>query len=105
MDSTSAIYRERRISASFAWISLALVMVIVYGSLYPFAFQFRAGSPLQALAATYNSSDSRGDILANILFYLPFGFFATQALRGLASAHRLAAVTFAGMILSGSMEL
>jgi len=58
-----------------------VVIVIIYGSLYPFAFQSRPGSPLGTLAATYGARDSRADILANILLYLPFGFFAMQVLR------------------------
>ena len=82
-----------------------MVMVIVYGSLYPFAFQSRTGSPLRALAATYPLRDSRGDFVANILLYLPFGFFAMQALRRRAAVLQVAGVTFAGMLLSTGMEL
>ena len=82
-----------------------MVLVIAYGSLYPFSFQSRAGSPLRNLAGTYGLPDSRADILANILLYLPFGFFATQALRRRAAVFQVAAVTFAGMALSTAMEL
>lgn len=91
-------------SARFAWITLLVVIVIGYGSLYPFAFQFRPGSPVRALAETYGLQDSRGDFLANILLYLPFGFFAVQALRG-RTAVGMAGATFAGTVLSTSMEL
>lgn len=82
-----------------------MVLVIAYGSLYPFSFQSRAGSPLRNLAGTYGLPDSRADILANILLYLPFGFFATQTLRRRAAVFQVAAVTFAGMALSTAMEL
>jgi VanZ family protein len=94
-----------RIPASFVWITVAVVMVIVYGSLYPFVFQSRSGSPWRALAAVNRLRDSRGDILANILLYLPFGFFAIQALRCRAVVRQVAAVTLAGLILSTGMEL
>ncbi len=96
---------KRRFTASFALITLAVVTVIAYGSLYPFHFESRSGSPLRALAATYPLRDSRGDFIANILLYLPFGFFAMQALRRRAGAWQVAGVTFAGMLLSTSMEL
>lgn len=96
---------ERRFTASFALITLAVVGVIVYGSLYPFAFESKPGSPLRALAATYKLQDSRGDFVANILLYLPFGFFAMQALRRRAAAWQVAGVTLAGMLLSTGMEL
>ncbi len=92
-------------TAPIAWITLAVVLVIVYGSLYPFSFQARPGSPLENLAATYRVRDSRADILANILLYLPFGFFAIQALRRRSAVAQVAAVTFAGMALSTAMEL
>jgi VanZ family protein len=92
-------------TAPLAWITLAVVLVIAYGSLYPFSFHSRPGSPVQNLAASYGLRDSRADILANILLYLPFGFFTIQALRRRAGAWQVAAATFAGMALSTSMEL
>jgi VanZ family protein len=82
-----------------------MVMVIAYGSLYPFAFESRTGSPFRALADTYKLQDSRGDFVANILLYLPFGFFAIQALRRRVAVWQVAAVTLAGMLLSTTMEL
>ena len=60
---------------------------------------------MQTLAATYGVRDSRADILANILLYLPFGFFAMQSLRRRTAIWQVAAVTFAGMVLSTAMEL
>ena len=97
--------QKRTTTAPFAWITLAVIIVIVYGSLYPFAFQSRSGSAIQTLAASYAERDSRADILANILLYLPFGFFAMQALRRRSALGLIAAVTFAGMLLSTVMEL
>lgn len=100
-----ASLQKRIIAAPFAWIALAVVIVIVYGSLYPFAFQSRPGSPFGALAATYGLPDSRGDFLSNILLYIPFGLFSIQALRCRATLRQVALITFAGMVLSTVMEL
>jgi VanZ family protein len=96
---------KRTTTGPFAWITLAVVIVIIYLSLFPFSFQSRPGSPTQTLAATYGVRDSRADILANILLYLPFGFFAMQSLRRRTAIWQVAAVTFAGMVLSTAMEL
>jgi len=88
----------------FGWITAAVVVVIIYGSLYPFSFRDKPGSPLADLTATFGQPDGRGDILANILFYFPLGFFAIQMLRRRA-AGAVAVVTLAGMVLSTCMEV
>ena len=62
------------------WITVAIFVVIVYGSLYPFDFFFHGDDPFRALWATRFQLTSRGDILSNVLLYLPFGFFAVQSL-------------------------
>ena len=69
---------------------------------FPIPVGFTAAEPWRR---TYGLPDSRADILANILLYLPFGFFAIQALRRRAAVWQVAAVTFAGMALSTAMEL
>jgi VanZ family protein len=83
-----------------------VVLVIAYGTLYPFAFHARPDSPgpLHALAATYGDPDSRSDIVANILLYIPFGFFAIQALRRPPGLWSVILVTLAGTVLSFSGE-
>lgn len=82
-----------------------MTVVILYWSLYPFEWLDRAGdgTALAALLATWNSWPHRSDLLANILMYMPFGFFTVQAFR-----RRLlcvALVSAAGIALSASMEL
>ena len=82
------------------------MLIIAYGTLYPFVFHARPNSPgpLHALAATYGLPDSRSDIVANILLYTPFGFFAIQALRRPPGLWSVMLVTLAGTLLSFSGE-
>ena len=83
---------------------MTVVAIIAYGSLYPFQFHDRPGSPFDALATSVGGADSRGDILANILLYFPLGFFAVQMFRR-RTVTLWAGVTLAGTLLSISMEL
>ncbi len=91
-----------------ASLATALVVaVIVHGSLYPYEFYARAGpgGAMEALFASWADPPmSRGDLIANILLYLPFGFFGCLALGGRGPA-RILAATVAGLLLSTGMEL
>jgi VanZ family protein len=104
-------------ATQYAVITAAMAGVIIYGSLFPFAFHARPDreSALRALLSTWHSWAGRGDSIANILLYVPFGFFAVQALhrplsRARGSLVKLALVTvglvtLAGLALSTSIEL
>jgi VanZ family protein len=74
------------------------MLLIVYGSLYPFQFQHCTGS----LLATSGIPANRGDLLSNILLYLPLGFFGRNALSR--SRWSVAVVTLAGAALSFALE-
>ena len=54
--------------------------LILYGTLYPFSFTagLHEESILSLLKASVNSHVSRGDTIANVILFLPFGFFAMQ---------------------------
>jgi hypothetical protein len=59
-----------------------VAILIAYGSLYPFIFH--AAGPVTAdlshfLASWRQPLTSRGDILANLLLYIPLGLAATLA--------------------------
>jgi VanZ family protein/uncharacterized SAM-binding protein YcdF (DUF218 family) len=90
---------------NFAAIAAAALLVIVYGSLFPFQFHERSGNPVYALLATWNQHGSRGDLISNVLLYLPLGFFAAGSLLSLPSLARVLVVTAGGMGLSAGMEL
>jgi len=92
---------------AYGFVLLLVVLVILYGSLYPFAFQARSypGGPLMYLLSTWRQWDGRGDLLANILLYMPFGFFACKAMpSGLSALPRFLIVLVAGAVLSGGVE-
>jgi len=88
---------------------LALVTVfIVYGSLFPFVLQRHAGAgdPLRTLLGTWRVWDGRGDLLSNILLYMPFGFLVAHTLPGRAPARMRAVLAIlAATALSVCMEL
>jgi len=64
------------------YLFLASFGLVIYGTLYPFVFT--ADAHTGGLAAAFAQSmfvlPGRGDILSNIVLFLPFGFFGMQAL-------------------------
>ena len=81
--------------------------MIVYGSLYPFAFEIPAtgSDPLPHLLATWANRPGRGDFLSNIVLYMPLGFVAARSFRdGTNAALRFVLVTLLGTTLSFTME-
>lgn len=58
------------------WLLGAVIALIAYGSLYPFNFKADAieGGVFQALEKLSWARAGRGDRIANVLLYLPFGF-------------------------------
>jgi VanZ family protein len=81
---------------------------IVLGSLYPFAFRVPAHGigPVLTLVEGWADRPGRGDFLANILLYVPFGMFGRLALPGRYGLSRqLPLVIVAGGTLSVAMEL
>ena len=93
----------------FAVATVVVVVIIIYGSLYPFMFRPLVDGlkpALEALWASRATLPSRSAAIANILLYMPFGFCAVLALRNEArSGAWLVLVTMMGALLSISMEL
>ena len=93
---------------AYAVLLLLVFLGILYGSLFPFEFRARsyAGGALLYLIGTWREWDHRGDLLANILLYLPFGFLAASALpRRLSGATRFVTALLAGVALSAGIEI
>jgi len=90
-----------------AALAAGLLLIVLYGSLYPFRFEasHHTAGALRALLATWRSLDSRGDLLANILLYVPLGFFSTQALGHRPRSLRVLLVAFPAFLLSFTIEL
>ena len=88
--------------ARFQGMALGVIVLIVYGSLYPFGFHPCAFS-FPALLHTSATPSSRGDLLSNILLYVPLGFFAARSVR---SWHRaIPAASALGVALSFLVEM
>jgi VanZ family protein/uncharacterized SAM-binding protein YcdF (DUF218 family) len=98
---------DGRVGLGFALISAGIAFFIVYGSLYPFHFLDKPDldGPLHVLLLTWHGPFGRGDFAANVLFYVPLGFFLLLAVRRSAPVTRLLIVTFSGVTLSEGMEL
>ena len=93
---------------NYAIVTAIVVIVIVYGSLYPFDFSVPTGGPgpVSVLLGTWADRPSRGDFLANILLYTPLGFFGMLSFsRRVGFWLRLPLVVFGGAALSVTMEL
>ncbi len=84
------------------------MLIIAYGSLYPFATRHprpAEGAVLFLLETWNDFSGSRGDILANILLYMPLGFFGMLSASGAGLRRPLRFVALCGVGLSLAMEL
>jgi VanZ family protein len=89
------------------WLTAGMIVLIVYGSLYP--FHFKPGSMglsfVQALDQLSWARANRGDRLSNVLLYLPLGFCLYLSVHR-RFGRRLSALVaiFLGALLSLSME-
>ncbi len=93
---------------NYAIVTALVAMVIVYGSLYPFEFSVPAagGNPLGVLLDSWADRPAAGDFLANILLYMPLGFFGMMSFpRNVRFGLRLLLVVAGGALLSLAMEL
>ena len=81
--------------------------LILYGTLYPFSLNFglHQENVLDLLKMSVGSHVSRGDVIANILLFLPFGFFAMQrVLPRVPRLIRLLIIVVAGAAFSLGIE-
>ena len=86
-------------------MSAMYALAIAYASLQPFGEWIAPlpGTPFWALAP-WSARATRFDIVANVLAYLPLGFFAALVPRRGAPALRAAVALAAGIALSATME-
>lgn len=84
------------------WLWLLCAAGIAYGSLYPFAFDraLPEHGVLAELLASLSSRPSRGDLVSNLVLYLPFGLVGMLAL----TPTRSAAISIAIVTLCGGAE-
>lgn len=88
------------------WLTLVVVLLIVYGSLYPFSFVAPPkGSLVTLLTQLGWARTTRADVLANLLLYLPLGALLSFALPAHWSAARTAFVAAGfGTLLAATLE-
>lgn len=92
---------------------LITVAIIYYGSLYPFDLR-PLENPSQSVAnllGTVGQWDRPGDLISNILLYIPCGLFAMLALRGRSHGRNMPSAlsaiviaSIAGTLISASVE-
>jgi VanZ family protein len=89
-----------------AGLTAGIAGLILYGSLFPFRFHSLAipGGPFSALLATARILTDRGDVISNILLYLPFGFFGCLSARAMPPIARVLIASVAGVALSFGIE-
>ena len=92
---------------AYALIWLLVAVLMLYGSFYPFQWQNPDGpGPVLHLIGTWQDWDHRGDLVANIIFYMPFGFLGIFALPPrLPLALRIGLTVLLGTALSLGVEL
>src|SRR5262245_45238076 len=98
--------KERYIDRRSLIIALGMLLIIVYGSLYRFTLRtnLNPAGPLRTLLSSWNRLTRPSDVLANVLFYAPFGFFLARSLNRSRHAITVGFATCAGLLLSFSME-
>jgi len=94
------------IARNFAVIALIVVIFIVYGSLFPFNFHPMPSGAVHALLSGWNRRPGRGDLLSNILLYMPLGYFGFLSFRSRVNiALRVGLAFLFGLSLSVAVEL
>lgn len=90
----------------FALLMAIAVVVIIYGSLYPFKFRFppAGDGPINALLASWAAAPSRGNFIANVLLYIPLGGLEVLSLPYRLGLRVLLSV-IGGITLSLALEL
>ena len=88
------------------WIGFAVV--ITYGSIYPFDFQPRYldANTIQAFLQSCCQGINRGDILGNVVLFLPYGFLGMVAAKeGAAQSRQIWLVCVIGGVLALALQV
>jgi VanZ family protein len=94
------------VRSTAALIALGSLCLILYGSLFPFDFSHDAGDLLRVALGLHFRRTTRGDIVANLLLYVPLGLGLVPLLRE--RYGRIAGLTVAvatGLWLSFAIEV
>ncbi|HSC06432.1 MAG TPA: VanZ family protein [Steroidobacteraceae bacterium] len=103
----TAVAVRHRVQPIARWLVLATALLILYGSLFPFQFAALGEHGFAALLTSLRfQPTSRGDLVANLLLYIPFGLCLVLAWP--AQWRRLTALIatlIVGTLLSLAVEL
>lgn len=86
----------------------AFVLLATYVSIYPFDFQFRPidAETLRAFLDSWRHMSSRGDILGNVVLFVPFGILGMLAARpGTQNLRRLLQVCLLGTVFAFVLQV
>jgi VanZ family protein len=95
------------VEPKYATVAAGIVALILYGSLFPFQFHMRPGTlgSVTHFLATRHSPMDRGDLISNVLLYLPLGIFCAGSLCRLSRISSVLLATLFGLTLSTTIEL
>ncbi len=88
-------------------IRIIVILAIAYGSLFPFNFHFGelGGIAIEGFLRSWRVGASRGDLLGNIILFVPFGFISTIAVDDRGGALRRAIlVLLTGAIFASALQ-
>lgn len=89
-------------------IFVVIIILISYGSLYPFDFQWTTldSERTTAFLASWNLISSRGDIVSNLVLFVPYGLVGMFAIKPSKSAgSRMCLVILSGTVLGFSLQV
>ena len=95
-------------SRSHTWLVAVLMAgVILYGSFYPFDLRIPPSGigPVATFIASIGDRPGRGDFIANILLYLPFGFFFVLSFTATRRRTAVPLAVLCGALISLPVEL
>jgi glycopeptide antibiotics resistance protein len=97
----------KRIDARAAAVTAVMLLVILYGSLYRFDIQpdLALGDAVRHLLQSWDRLTRPSDVIANVLLYVPLGFFFARTFRFLPAKVVVPFTVAFGGILSVAMEL
>jgi VanZ family protein len=88
------------------WLFILAVAAVLYGSLFPFEFADAPKSGIVGdLLASLNKRPSRGDLVANLILYLPIGLFWTLSFPRAGRLLQIGIGTLIGVLMSVGVEI
>src|SRR5450759_2320830 len=93
--------------SNYPLVSALILSCVLYTSVYPFDFQYHPDprGPIGALLATWRTPIYGTDLVANILFYIPLGYFCYLACGNRTRFTTAILIVAGAVVLSAGMEI